>query len=136
MRMTVDIDWPEGIPLPLLDYTGKEVTVTLVGDIDNGKIARRSRRFATHKDIQATWALTNSEYKALVEFYSNVVYGGAAAFAVELRYPLNSDLTEWQVRFTSELTTMHMEGHWMVECGLRLIRPTAIAEPAVTFIEV
>jgi hypothetical protein len=118
-----DISWPETLPLPLLDYAGRPRYAVLSSPKDNAFIARRSRFTKAHLAVSVSWMLVPGEYDAFRTFYTTTLGNGTAVFPLEIRYPQNSVLTEWTVRFRGGYTAMPLEGLWNLTAELELINP-------------
>jgi len=119
MSMTA---WPSALPLPLMDYSGLPLHVTLASKLSNPKIQRRRRFHASVVGASVQWVLSISEYEAFKAFFLDTLGNGASLFLIELRYPRATDLTEWMVRFTSSYAADYQDGNWVVEADLDIVR--------------
>lgn len=131
---TISISYPSTIPLPVTDYSGAPRNTTLVSQPAQGVIARRSRFVKAYTQLQVNWMLTDSQYLALSSFFSITLYNGSACFKMELRYPRNTELEMWVVRFLEGLQATRQDGFWNVRTTIDLIRnflgPTRVDEDA------
>lgn len=124
MTATCDIPWPTTLPLPFIDYSGGPRNTTLVAPPESAGIMSRSRFQKSYYGLAVTWVLNPAEKAEFVSFYTETLHNGASAFAIELRYPKNSELTEWMVRFSGEGYDMTWaDGNWSISTALDLIMP-------------
>lgn len=119
--ITLDHSWPAAIPLPLLDYSGRPRYATISSPVENGFIARRSRFSRPNLAIGVSWVLLPAEYDAFQVFFSETLGNGISLFIIEVRYPKNSELTEWTARFRGGYQATAMEGLWNITSELELI---------------
>lgn len=121
--------WPITLPLPYVDYTGNPFHVTEVSPADTPKIARRNRYINALINISVRWVFNTDEYEDFKVFFQEDIDTGMSKFRIELRYPLNSALVPWRVRFMSDgYKATYQEGMWEVEASLDLLYqlPTVI----------
>lgn len=118
--------WPVLIPLPILDYAGRPRYATISSPKENAFIARRSRFRRSYLAAAVSWMLTPAEYDAFQAFYLTDLGNGVALFSLELRYPKNSELTPWAVRFRGGYTGTSMEGIWNITSELDLVTPLEV----------
>ena len=132
MNVTVDISWPSTLPLPYIDYNGTPRNSTTVGPIEDGNhVQRRSRSRKAYFSITMQWVLKPSELEAFQTFFDTTLGNGTAAFSIELRFPKNSELTEWMVRFDGDgYQTQYQDGLWQVSADLDLITPIVLEDEA------
>lgn len=123
MILQVDIDWPVALPLPFLEYSGEPRNGTLVSPTDAAAISRRSRFERSYTTLSVAWVFTDAQYQSFKTFFATTLGNGTAQFAIELRFPLNSGLTEWSVRIEDGYTAAHEEGMWRVQATLDLVNP-------------
>ena len=123
MTLDTEISWPAAIPLPLIDYSGGPRNGTIVSDVNSGAIERRSRFERSYAEIEATWRLTGTQYVTFKAFFSDTLGDGTAQFKLELRYPNNSVLTEWAVRFLGGYAAQYLNGMWEIKTTLDVINP-------------
>lgn len=123
MSLVVTNAWPETLPLPSLDYQGTNTAPTLISA--PGKMAnlRRSRFEKNYPTLQVEWVLNDDQLVIFKSFFKEDLGNGIAHFSIELRYPKNSDLDEWSVRFVGGYQTIHEEGLWRVQASLLVINP-------------
>lgn len=130
--------WPEivvadtdetPLPLPFIDYAGEPRNATAQSKASAPKILRRSRRFLTWQTIKATWFFTSVQYYAFQSLYQDALGCGTAQFRMNLRYPKNTELTEWVCRFAGEgYGASYLEGVWQVAANLELIGPYLLSD--------
>lgn len=130
--------WPEivvadtdqtPLPLPFIDYAGEPRNATVQSKATAPKILRRSRMFWTYQVIKATWFLTSVQYSAFQSLYENDLGCGTAQFRMNLRYPKNTELTEWVCRFAGEgYGASYLDGVWQVASSLELIGPYLLSD--------
>jgi len=123
MTLAIDISWPVAIPLPFVDYSGTPKNTTIVSATENAIIIRRSRFTRSYTAISVSWVLTREQYEAFQEFFADTLGNGVSQFKLELRYPLNSALTWWAVRFEDGYESDYDDGMWRVETMLLLVNP-------------
>lgn len=133
ISIVLDNVWPATIPLPYFEYSGRPRYSTISSPIENGFVARRSRFTRPCLAVAVSWVLLPAEIDALRVFFSETLGNGTALFSIEMRYPLNSELTEWTARFRGGFQATAMEGVWNVTSELELINPLLLGElaPAV-----
>lgn len=122
------IEWPSALPLPHLEYSGAPRVPTISSSLDQGAIIRRSRFSKTYSQIRVRWVLTSaSSYEAFSSFFADDLGNGISAFAIDLRYPRNSSLEEWMVRFLAGYEMDYEDGAWIIHAELDLIRKTTLS---------
>lgn len=129
MDVPVTISWPPQFPLPHVDFTGGPLNTNLTGGQEMGITLRRRRFTATYQQLQVRWVMTPLTYRTFNAWFVTTLKNGAASFAIELRYPKESELTQWQVRFFSSIRATYADALWMVEATLFLLRRVTINEP-------
>ena len=122
MNITLNVVWPSALPLPRVDYSGEPRIATLVSSTGSAAIARRSRTPKVYATVNATWALSPTEYAAFRIFFETTLHMGTSQFKLELRYPLNSALTFWSVRFVGGYQVGHEDRTRIVTAQLDLIQ--------------
>lgn len=132
--------WPEAttadtdevlLPLPDLEYTGGPRDSEIESKTSAQVIARRSRSTKVYPMATLTWIFTQVQYYAFLDFYEHGLGLGTAAFRINLRYPYNSDLTEWVVRFMGEgFSARQLDGAWQVGADVELLGAFIIDDPA------
>ena len=121
--MNPTIDWPTSLPLPFVEYAGEPRNATLVSQqLRGGDEERRSRFTSSFVQVQAIWVFNETQLTAFRTFFTTTLYNGAHAFKIELRYPKNSALDEWAVRFLGDVTFDNDTNMWQVSAALDLIR--------------
>jgi hypothetical protein len=123
MIMQVDVEWPTDLPLPLLDYSGSPANRTLTSQPSEAVRVARSRFQRTNAAISVSWNFTEAEYSSFKAFFDATLGNGCAQFSLSLRYPLNSDLTEWLVRFVGDYQSEYLDGTWGVKANLDVVNP-------------
>lgn len=114
--------WPTTLPLPLIDASGNPQNPTIASPVDSAFISRRQRFHAATKSMAVSWCLTLSQMDSFETFFIDDIDNGAAAFAIDLRYPKASDVQEWVVRFIGGYTQTFEDGLWRVEAQLEMVR--------------
>lgn len=128
MNVAVNNTWPD-LPLPLIDYSGMPQGSGLVSDSTYGKQYRRNRHRIPYQQLFLKWVFDPFQYPAFQSFYIDDLGNGTATFALELRYPKNSSLTTWQVRFLGDINKTYNDGKWTVTGVVCLLQPVIIVEP-------
>ncbi len=123
MLLEIDLSWPAALPLPLVDYSGASVNGTIASPVESVALSRRSRFHKTYGIVNFSWKLTQSQFKDFRGFFVGDLGNGAAQFKIELRYPKNSVLTEWAVRFSEKYDAVYDDGLWTVSASLDLVGP-------------
>lgn len=122
--------WPDDeIPLPYVDVQGQPQHATLASGLHQMRIQRRNRFRSFTVSLSVRWVLSILQYDAFKLFYRTELTNGAAQFSIHLRYPYNSALTQWKVRFIGNHAATHDEGHWIVEATLELLSIIPPIEP-------
>ena len=109
MNITVNNTWPD-ISLPFIDYTGTPHGSTLVSDTSFGRIARRNRFRPVYQVLSIRIKLNTTDHDTFRSFYIDDLGNGTATFALELRFPKNTALANWQVRFLNALRETYDDG--------------------------
>lgn len=115
--------FPSTIPLPFIDYSGGVRNATIKSNEDHGYLYRRARRNTAYADLSVVWVLTPRQYALFRTFYDTTLSNGATQFEIELRYPKNTELTEWVVRFQAGFDATYQEGIWNLSAGMEIFRP-------------
>jgi hypothetical protein len=123
MILQIDITWPATLPLPFVDYSGQPDNSTIASPPESGVISRRSRFERTYLSIAVNWKFTPLQYETFKSFFAEDLGNGTAAFKIELRYPLNSVLLEWIVRFSEDYKAAHEDGTWTVQAAIDVVNP-------------
>lgn len=131
MNMAVTNVWPAALPLPLIEHQGAARNTTLVGQLENGNILRRSRSYKPYASVQARWGLSLSQFDAFQDYVNVTLDNAAAQFAIELRYPKTSVLTSYAARFSTEWQSSYTDGIWIITVQLELVGPLQIADPVI-----
>lgn len=138
--MAIERKWPEivvadtdvtPLPLPSVDYSGEPRDSTVESKSNSPSIHRRSRFTKVFPVASVQWVFTQVEYYAFVDFYTNDLGVGTAAFRMPIRYPENTELTEWVVRFLGDgFSARWLDGAWQVTAALEMINTYIIDDPA------
>lgn len=123
MKYAADISWPSTIPLPALEFQGGLVDSTLVSKSDQGLIQKRARFTPNYPALSLSWVLTPTQYAAFTTFFEDTLFDGMAIFALALRFPVNTSLKTWGVRFEGNFSSIQSErnGMWKVEANANVI---------------
>jgi hypothetical protein len=137
-QIQIDIVWPDGsgsdgalLPLPYVDYGGANRNSTIISSLEGGPYARRSRFSKYYVAASVSWRLADAELADLRTFFESTLGNGSSAFGIELRYPKNSALSTWLVRFVGGYSAEFMEGLWAVSSRLELLEKVEELTPAV-----
>lgn len=125
MNLTVDLTWPEDLPLPDINFSGVPRNSTLVSPAENASIARRSRFERSYSVLTVGWTFTVAQNAIFKAFFLDDLGNGSAQFKIELRHPLQSALTWWEVRFAEGYQETYDDGFWTVQASLELTNPIA-----------
>ena len=128
--LTIDIAWPTDLPLPFVDYAAANRNATISSTTELGPIERRSRFDKFYIPVSCSWRLTQAQSTAFRTFFETTLGNGSAAFSLELRYPKNTGLTTWLVRFIGGFAAEWLDGIWAVTARIDLI-DSALLEDAV-----
>lgn len=131
--------WPElekgsessggtGLPLPLRAYAASPRNATLAGDLNNAHIARRSRFKTSYSTLNVQFTFTVEQYDLFKNFFFQTLGNGCAQFRIALRYPENSAVKYWNVRFVSDYSADWLDGRWGVTAQIDLIRESYTAD--------
>lgn len=122
MTIELESEWPSpDLPLPLIDYSVAPRYSTLVSPPALIAVIRRARFAMRYAVLQCQWVFNEEQYEIFREFYEDEIDKGAAQFAIELRYPKNTELTEWAVQFAGGFTARRTDGLWQIDGALQLI---------------
>lgn len=127
MTITVDNTWPSSLPLPFIDYTGAPRNQTIFSPSLAYEVERRSRFTRSYCQLSVTWHFSDAQMEAFKTFLV-ALGGGAAVFSIELRFPKNTELTDWCVRVENSYEADFQDGVWVVQVGLELLYPVLIGE--------
>lgn len=130
IEAAVAIQWPDSIPTPILDFTGAPQHAILASPANNARIQRRLRFSGTPASISVSWALTIGQYLDFKDFFISELETGANLFSIDLRYPKNSAVTTWVVRFSGGYSASYDEHNWIIQSSLFLVRPLLVAAAA------
>jgi len=123
MTLTVINSWPSTIPLPRVDFTGGPVNSALVSATEGPGLQRRQRWIRSYAVASVSWILTQTEYELFETFFLNTLGMGIAVFDIQLRYPLNSALTHWAVRFQGDYESEKDDTMHNVRAVLDIVNP-------------
>lgn len=123
------IQWPSAIPLPFVDFSGSVRNTTLQSMNDAGLIARRSRFSTAYCGVVVAWILDAVGYESFQAFYHIALSEGTSLFSLPVRYPKNSELTTWVVRFFGGYEAQYEDGHWVLRADLDLVRKAPTEDP-------
>ena len=127
MTTAVDNTWPSTLPLPFIDYSGAPRNQTIFSpDLAFG-VERRSRFTRSYCQLSVVWHFSDSQMEAFKAFLA-ALGNGAAVFSIELKFPRNTELTDWCVRVESSYNATFEDGVWIVQVGLELLYPVLIGE--------
>lgn len=129
MTITVDIVWPETLPLPFLDYSGTPQNASISSDAESPRAYRRSRFFTAYEGIDVEWRLDSTQLAAFETFFYDTLGNGAASFQTDLLYPQNDAVESWIVRFVGGYSCDLSDGPSVVRSKFQLLRSTEISEP-------
>jgi hypothetical protein len=124
--LTIDNEWPATLPLPYLDYSGNPYNQTIYSPDGAFFIARRSRFTKSYCILSVAWNFDDDEFEAFKLFVLNSLGNATSQFKIELRFPKNTELTEWAVRFESGYQANQNDGVWNVIAALELVNPVNI----------
>lgn len=133
MSVTLDTvnSWPATLPLPFVNAQGAARVPTLVSPLTSGRVVRRRRWVTSYAVVTVLWKLTRLEYAEFLTFWGTTLGNGSARFALELRYPKNSELTEWVVQPTGNINVESDEDEYLlVQVPLQLVSLNVVADKA------
>lgn len=129
MSLTIPIlnSWPaDTVPLPSIVYSGGPRNATITSPVEQSVIKRRSRFHKAYDTLRVTWLLDTAQLVAFQSFYNDDLRVGIACFSMELKYPKNSALDTWLVRFHAGHSTTYIDGIWKVEAELEILNPSTV----------
>jgi len=122
VNVTTTNSWPAELPAPRLDYYGEPFYQNLVSTEEAPIILRSSRFVRPYPVIQAVWVLTNEQFSTFETFWETNLGHGVAWFTLDLRYPKNSSLSNWVVRFEGEYQAEKLDQElWQITAPLILL---------------
>jgi len=71
--------------------------------------------------LSVRWILTREEFLVFKDFYTDDLGNGIAWFQIGLRYPYNSQITNWVARFVAGYSAEHSDGFFTVQADLDLV---------------
>ncbi len=122
MEIQVDIEWPSSVPLPFFEFSGEPRNATAFTTENSTVIDQRNRFEKSYVGLNVDWVLTPGQFDAFKAFFQDDLGNGTASFKMELRYPLNSNLTWWQVRFIEDYEAFCLERFYRVRCSIDLVQ--------------
>ena len=130
---TVTTAWPSSLPLPVIAFNGQGVYSTVKTDVNGLVPAFRSRFKSNYPQLTLRFALVGNQFQSFRSFYQTLVSGsglwnGICSFAIPLRFPYNTALLDWAVRFVDAYdATAFSPGWskalWTVEANVELLYP-------------
>lgn len=123
MTLTINNEWPDTLPLPLIEYSGTPRHATINSPEDTPSIDRRSRFTRSYNTLEVSWCFTHEQFELFQSFVRYDLGNGTAQFKIELKFPKNSALTEWAVRFEGSYEAEEVDGLWKVNAALELVNP-------------
>lgn len=123
MTLTINNEWPDTLPLPLLDYSGTPRLATISSPEETPAIAQRSRFERSYNTLEVSWCFDDAQFETFQNFVLYDLGNGTAQFKLELKFPKNSALTEWAVRFEGSYEAEEVDGLWKVNAALELVNP-------------
>lgn len=133
MQITADISWPDGsspLPLPFFEFSGSCKNASIASEKESPRIDRRSRFQTSYASLAVRWVFTEEELAEFESFYENTLGNGVSCFSIDLRFPKNSELTSWLVRFDGGYQITKSDGPPIVEATLFLVSPMTVADAA------
>jgi hypothetical protein len=115
------LDFIGGLPLPRNQHDTTPRNSTLSDTLDQANILRRARFKPAYATLGVEWVFTVAEYATFQQFWS-YLGNGCAQFRIPLRYPEDSILTPWIVRFLGEFTSQPLDGMWSVKAKIELTK--------------
>ncbi len=129
LDIPLEHEWPEDLPLPFVDFAGEDRNASIASPIEASRILRRGRSPA-FPNLKVNWVLTEDQYDAFITFFRSLG-NGVSSFAIDLRFPKNSELIRWAVRLVGEIEA-EMEGDfWLVSGVMDLLTETRMTVDAV-----
>jgi len=123
--------WPATLPLPAIDYTGGANPPTLVSGRRAAHFKRRRRWVQTYSTLTVRWKLTREEYTEFKAYWQDTLGHGSANVEIELKYPKQSALDEWVVKFLSDLSVTTEDNSVInVSATIQLLNLKALADKA------
>lgn len=129
-EIDITISWPEStVPLPYIDASGAPRHSSIASDTTQSLIVRRLRfSGGRHTELKVEWVLSIAQFFAFKTLFDTTLSMGAALFKIELKYPKQSELTEWVARFVGGYDAEYLDGNWRVSAVLDLILPVDLPE--------
>ena len=122
--------WPADLPLPDIDYSGQVSNTTITSPAESGYIYRRSRSKKTYYALSVSFHFKVNQFREFKTFFYTDLGNGSASFKIPLRFPKNSELTDWTAQFAGGFEGSYEEGMWSVRTNLNLITPVVLPDVA------
>jgi len=123
MTLTINNEWPAELPLPLIDYSGTPRNGTIRSPDETPIAVYRQRFTRSYNTLNVGWCFTEEQFDRFQNFVLYDLGNGTAQFKLELKFPKNSALTEWAVRFEASYEAEHDDGVWKTTAALELVNP-------------
>ena len=123
MTITLDLEWPATLPLPVINFAGQPRNATIFSPETSYLITRRSRFVTPYGQLAVNFVFNMLQYEIFKSFWRDDLGNGTAQFKMELRYPKNSGLNEWAVRFSTRYEATLTDNFWTVSVSLDVIGP-------------
>ena len=123
MNLTIDNAWPSSLPLPTVQFSGEPRNATITSQDLAMALTARSRFSRSYNAIAVSWQFTTAQYDDFKNFLLNDLGNGTAMFSIELKFPKNSELTQWAVRLIEGHAAEYQDGIWKVSAALELVNP-------------
>jgi hypothetical protein len=131
------IVWPISIPLPHVDYSFRPTNPTLASKPEDARIQRRSRLPYSPYALQVVWVLDVGQMDLFKAFYAGTGESGldmgAKRFRMELRYPMNSELTEWNCRFVGGYLVDQNHNMSTITAQLQLLEESILGDVSARY---
>jgi hypothetical protein len=92
-----DIDWPDDLPAPRVEFTGSVLPSVVRTEMDSGRSRQRQRFSARQEQYNFEFIFTNEGYEEFIEFYENEIAQGAAFFNLPILTPAGLEVKEMRI---------------------------------------
>lgn len=131
MIAPITIEWPDTLPLPVLEAQVAPRNGTLVSPLGVSLSDRRSRFQKSYATMALSWRFNHTQLPLFREFWETTLGNGTAQFTIDLRFPLTSTLTNWVVAFVEDgYDVDNLEGAWEVKAVLDLCYESELSDQA------
>jgi hypothetical protein len=116
------VEWPSDLPVPLESFSGEPLYGNSYTDVKSEALYRVNRFKKVYYRLSVSWIFTDEQFSTFQNFFDNDLFNGTSVFKIELRFPKNSELKSWAVRFLGGYEAeLQDKGIWKVRADLLLL---------------